>query len=175
MEKNAVEPVKYFIAALISADVSRDDVVKTVEHTFGTVDWTSPSVLFDHTDYYEEEMGKDLKRFFLSLHEVHPPSYLVTLKLRTDRLEKERAREGRRNVNLDPGYLDYTKVVLASGKPGGWKIYLDSGVYADMTLYYEKGSFLRFGWTFPDFRAGAYDRYLLKIRSLYKNQAKNRR
>ncbi len=126
---------------------------------------------FDHTAFYEREFGGPLWRLFISFRELVPPGALVEAKLEAERIERALARpDGSRTVNLDPGTIDYQKVVLASFKYQGQKIYLDHGVWADLTLYYRKGGWAAFEWTFPDFKSGRYDRDLLEIRARYKRQ-----
>ena len=48
------------------------------------------------------------------------------------------------------------------------------GIYADLTLRYEKGNYFPFPWSFPDFKEGHYNKMLLRIRELYKQQRKNK-
>jgi hypothetical protein len=78
----------------------------------------------------------------------------------------------RRRVNLDPGIMDYDKFVLASAKYNGQKVYLDRGIWADLTLHYEKGRFDPYPWSFPDFKSRIYDGAFMEIRQLYKKQRK---
>ena len=126
---------------------------------------------FDHTDFYEKEMGPGLKRKFVSFKALKNPDILVESKLVATEIELESERSaGKRAVNIDPGTLDYLKVVLASFKYQGQKIYLAKGVWADLTMYYRKGGWALFEWTFPDFKTGRYDQILLEIRSLYKKE-----
>ncbi|MBW7997326.1 MAG: DUF4416 family protein [Candidatus Glassbacteria bacterium] len=171
--KHLVEPVKLFMAVLYSDKAQLDKARQRLREIHGEEDFVSQSVPFDHTDFYRDEMGGPLERIFISYRELVEPGRLVDVKLAADRIERELAgADGGRTVNIDPGLLDYQKVVLASFKFGGQKIYLDQGVWADLTLYYRKGGWSVFEWTFPDFKAGLYDSLLLEIRTLYKRQRK---
>jgi len=166
-----IEPVKLFAAVLYREEPLLERARELLSEAFGPEDHLSRPVLFDHTGYYRLEMGEPLYRVFISYSRLVHPQYLVTAKLEASRIEQELAAEGnRRRVNIDPGVLDYLKVVLASFKYQAQKIYLDSGVWADLTLYYRKGGWAWFEWTFPDFKAGHYDRPLLEIRRIYKRQ-----
>ena len=60
--------------------------------------------------------------------------------------------------------------MLASAKYNGHKIYLDLGIYADLTMRYERGHYLPSAYAFPDFKSGHYDAALLHIRARYKGQ-----
>jgi hypothetical protein len=149
-------------------------VESRIEEEFGPTDYISDSCPFEVTSYYEKEMGTNLKRVFFSFAHLINPGELASIKVKTNRLEDELSHEGNRRVNLDPGYLDFFKIVLASGKPTGQKIYLEQGVYADLTLYYDKG-WKPYNWGFPDFRAGTYDQIFTTIRDLYKKQCRESR
>ena len=166
-----IEPLKLFAAVLYREEPLLEQTRKLLSDVFGPEDHVSRPVPFEHTGYYREEMGEPLFRIFISYSSLVNPQYLVTAKLEAHRIEQELAVSGaRRQVNIDPGVLDYLKVVLASFKYQAQKIYLDRGVWADLTLYYRKGGWARFEWTFPDFKAGLYDRPLLEIRRIYKRQ-----
>jgi Domain of unknown function (DUF4416) len=172
--KYLVEPVKFFVAILFSDQQMLEQAREQLRLVHGEEDYVSPPVAFDHTDFYKDEMGdKPLERIFISYRKLVAPDALVSAKLAADRIERELAGPaGGRTVNIDPGILDYHKMVLASFKFGGQKIYLGSGVWADLTLYYHKGGWSVFEWTFPDLKAGRYDSTLLEIRSLFKQQRK---
>ena len=171
-EKFFVPKVKFFCALILSERELFDKVLKDLERRFGEVDEVSSFYPFNFTDYYEQEMGKNLERVFVSFRKLHLPDFLKKMKLESLEVERIFSVNGKRKVNVDPGFLDYFKVVLASVKFGGWKIYLGDGVWADMVLWYEKGKFVPFSWTFPDFASGVYSNFLLKIRSIYKVQVK---
>lgn len=171
MKPTDPQPVKLFIAALFSDDSLLQRALELSEHLFGTIDYRSEHFLFDVTDYYNAEMGSPIYRQFISFTPLVNPGQLAAIKIRTNTIEDSLAQHNDRKVNLDISYMDYHKVVLASAKFNGQKIYLDEGIYADPTLYYRKGAFHPYDWSFPDFKAS--DRYynsLLEIRRIYKEQ-----
>jgi len=174
--KFLVEPVKLFAAVLYREEEPLARARAALASKFGEEDFVGEPAVFEHTDFYEEEMGSPLLRIFISYRRLVLPDELVSAKLEAARIEQELAAGGgRRRVNIDPGILDYQKVVLASFKFQGQKIYLGSGVWADPTLYYRKGGWSVFEWTFPDFKAGLYDKTLLEIRRIYKRQRRSER
>jgi hypothetical protein len=124
------------------------------------------------TDYYVPEMGAPLYRRLLSFEKLAEPPLLVSMKLECNALEERLRVEGRRIVNCDAGYLDHNKIVLASAKGAGQKIYLERGIYADLVGRYKAGRYQPFEWTFPDFKDGRYDPELLAIRRIYLEQLK---
>jgi len=69
-----------------------------------------------------------------------------------------------RVVNLDPGYVEPSKLVLASMKPFAHRIYLGKGVWGDLTLLWRKGRWRALEWTFPDYASGRYDAFLTEVR-----------
>lgn len=168
-------PVKLFVGVLYAEGGKLDSAVELLSTEFGAPDYQSEPFVFDGTDYYEPEMGADLKRAFVSFERLIPPDQLAAVKLKTNDIEEQLSTDGRRTVNLDVGYLDFNKVVLASTKVAGPKIYLADGIYADMTLRYEKGKFFAYDWAFLDFRSGLYDACFLRIREKYKAALKLQR
>lgn len=159
-----------FIAAILAScsfDVERC-LLPGLEERFGRIDYRGPVHPFDGTDYYEDEMGAGLSRAIISFEPLRAPTELVQTKLDTAAIEEDLSEAGARRVNVDPGYMDYYKIVLASFKEGPQKIYLGSGVYADPVLLYFDGEFAPLQWTFPDFKAMTYRDEFRAIRSLYK-------
>ena len=174
MKPSPPKPVKYFIGALFSDEALLKDAIARCEEFLGPVDYTSGQFLFESTDYYQPEMGSPINRQFFSFSKLKNPSMLAVAKIQSNTIEENLARSGKRKVNLDIGYMDFHKVILASAKYNGQKIYLDHGIYADPTLYYEKGKFHPYSWAFPDFQeTELYYPVLLRIREIYKAQLKN--
>ena len=166
------EPVKLFVALLWSDESVLAHAVERMLSQWGEIDFAGPDHPFDITRYYETEMGRDIRRRLVSFRELAASESIREAKLISNDIEDALAlREGRK-VNLDIGYLDHGKVVLASAKSAGQKIHLGSGIYADMILRYRDGRYLPFEWTFPDFRDGRYDQELRAIRHKYLSQLK---
>jgi hypothetical protein len=169
-------PVKYFIAVLFREPASLDMARDSFTGMWGAIDFEGKDHLFDVTDYYEQEMGAPLYRRILAFEKLFEPTLIVDMKLACNEIEICLAAEaGRRTVNCDAGYLDHNKVLLASAKEAGQKIYLDKGIYADLAGRYKAGKYQPFEWSFPDFKDGRYDEELCAIRALYLKQVKNRR
>jgi hypothetical protein len=166
----APDPVKLFVITLHRDEQVLEKAVRSFMKSWGEVDYQSEDFPFEETNYYEKEMGPGLLRRFFSFRNLISPDQIVDAKLQSNAVENEFAQETGRVINLDPGYLDTYKVVLASGKFGGQKIYLRDGIYADMTLTMYKGKWEAFLWGFPDFKSRKYDAVLNKIREIYKEQ-----
>ena len=160
--------VKLFVITLHNDISILDASMRAFEVEWGETDFISEDFDFDETNYYEPEMGPSLKRRFYSFRDLLSPDRIVEAKLHCNVIEEQFLQDGKRRVNLDAGYLDTYKVVLASAKFGGQKIYLRDGIYADMTLTMYKGKWESFLWGFPDFKSRKYDDVLCKIRDLYK-------
>lgn len=162
------KPVKLFFAVLFS---SREKLLEAKEifiREFGEIDFESPEFLFDETEYYKEEMGEPIYRVFFAFSKLISPDKIVEIKKKSTEIEEKLSIEGKRKVNIDPGYIDFNKVVLATYKGGGCKVYIRDGVWIDIMLRYEKGKFHPFPWTFPDFAKGKYNQVLLALRNIYK-------
>jgi len=140
---------------------------------FGPIDYESEELAFSHTDYYENELGTGLKRRFLSFSRLIPPQKLAGIKVRTNKFEKQKALKGKRTINIDPGYLDMAKLVMASTKDFCHRIYLDHNIFAEVTLVYKKDSFTFWDWTYPDYRTAKYIDIFNHIRQTYEQQICN--
>jgi hypothetical protein len=164
------EPMKYFVAILFHTQEALTAGKQELISEWGALDFEGDDHCFDVTAYYEPEMGAPLFRQLVAFERLMPPTELVEMKLRCNQIEDNLAINDHRIVNLDAGYLDHNKIVLASAKGAGQKIYLDKGIYADFVGRYKHGRYQPFDWTFPDFRDGRYDQELLTIRHIYLQQ-----
>ena len=173
MKAGLAPKVKFFMAILYADDTALERALSGCEAAFGAIDFTSKPFPFNVTDYYEQEMGTNLKRQFVSFEELSDAGNLAMYKAATNTVEDKLSRNGKRTINLDIGYLDFDKVVLASAKPNWQKIYLSDGFYADLTLYFRKGEWHPLDWSFPDFKQSTYYAALNEIRNRFKQQMKH--
>ncbi len=104
-----------------------------------------------YTDYYTEELGPEIIRRFLVFREPVEQGELAGIKVATNAIERELSEEGRRTVNLDPGYITPAKLVLASTKDYSHRVYLGDGIFAEVTLSYVKDGFKPFPYTYRDY------------------------
>jgi Domain of unknown function (DUF4416) len=167
-------PVKFFVALLRGLTPPARQL-EMLEVFWGPIDYQSQSYSFDQTNYYQKEMGNDLQRQLISFTELRSPEELAAAKVKCNEMEQALSSSGKRAVNLDIGYLDHNKIVLASVKGLGQKIYLSQGIYADLVARYGQGRYQPFEWTFPDFKEGRYDTDLAQIRQRYLEQLKQAR
>ncbi len=175
MKRIDPDPVNVVAAPIYGDERVFQRALRQLVEMCGEVDFVGEPHPFDCTDYYEGEMGKGLKRRIVSFSELVDPSFLPELKEKASSLEDDFRVDGKRTVNVDVGYLDYHKLVLASWKGRGNKVYLSRGVWADVTVFFQKGRVIPLEWSFPDFRAGIYDADLLRVRALYREKMRRKR
>lgn len=161
---------KAILFLLTSQEKLAEKVIPSLQKILGPIEHKSDWHLFEHSHYYEKELGPNLKRCLISFKKIFEPSKLAALKKKTTLLEKNLSKKDNRKINIDPGYVDLFKVVLASGKAGGQKVALSKDVFAYTLLRFERGVWHPFDWTYPDFKESIYHEDLLKIRESLKDQ-----
>ncbi|MGQ9569760.1 MAG: DUF4416 family protein [Thermodesulfovibrionales bacterium] len=114
-------------------------------------------------------MGWPLYRHFIFFKKLIDPGVLADIKLRTNEIEFLFSSEGKRTVNLDPGYLTLSKVVLASTKDYAHRIYLGKGIYGEITLIYKDNSYKPHLFTYKDYQDKTHIDILMKARGMLKN------
>jgi hypothetical protein len=157
-------PVKLFLAAMYAPDADIDKALAVLCERFGLIDHRFGPIEFNHTDYYTKESGSGLLKVYLSFAALFDRENLPAAKIFTNELEERFLRNGKRTINLDPGYLSRDKLVLASTKDFYHRLFLADGIYGEVTLHYRQGTFRYFSWTYPDFKEPGLHRMLQKIR-----------
>lgn len=148
-----------------------------VDH-FGPTDLESSLFPFDQTDYYEKQMGPGLRRKFLSFENLINPEALSDIKLKTNALEEDITREAGRSlraVNLDPGYLTPSALIMATAKDFAHRIPLRNGIYAHLEYLFSKKEVRMLDWTYPDYRSEGYRAFFLEVRRVYLSQLREKK
>jgi uncharacterized protein DUF4416 len=170
-------PVKLFIGVLVSNRKFIASVEERLAALYGKVDHRSDVIPFDFTDYYEKEMGDILDRVFFSFERLIEADRLPEIKRQTNELEDELAEllktpntSIKRPVNLDPGYIEQAKVILASTKNFYHRIYLGRGIFAEVTMHFKNNTYQFFPWTYPDYQSRDYQDFFLRTRQIFRSQ-----
>jgi len=172
------KPAKLIISMITSDkclfDLYKEELIKK----FGEVDIESNAQPFDFTDYYEEEFGKNLMQKLFSFSSLVGMDELAEIKIITNSIENNFKNENiknnlthpKRKINLDPGYITLDKYILASTKNGPSRIYLNQGIYAEITLRFINKSFVTCEYTYPNYKTDKYIFFLNSVRQKYKVQ-----
>ena len=163
-----VEPVKLLVGMLSAYPEAFTGAESALADALGPVDLRSDLFAHEFTEYYRAEMGHPLVRHFIAMRDLVAPGDLARIKRLTNEIENRMAAGSDwpvlRPVNLDPGYIAPSKLVLASTKDFSHRIYLNDGIYAEITLLYQRGRWKDLEWTFPDFRTSAYHEFFTRVR-----------
>jgi hypothetical protein len=188
-------PVKLIIGVLAANEVALAAAVKAVSGKFGKIDLTSEVWPFTQTDYYRDETGPNILRQFVSIEKLIDPGKLAKIKHISNKIEQKLASSKTprqawglnvggvsrcagtalrlpRPVNLDPGFIEPSKLVLATTKNYSHRIYIGHKMFAEVTLVYEKGAWRDFDWTYPDYRQPGYQDFFTKVRNRLVEQLK---
>ncbi|MFC1631944.1 DUF4416 family protein [Candidatus Omnitrophota bacterium] len=166
-------PVKLVVGAITSEARALVQAKTRLKKKFGPIDFESKPGPFNSTDYYTSEMGPNLSRQFFSFANLIDPGQLAAIKLYTNRLEARlspKSAQLKRSINLDPGYISAAKLVLATCKNYAHRIYLDKGIFAEVTLQFHQGGFAAWPWTYPDYQSKEHLKTFTAIRQLYIKQ-----
>ncbi|TAL17881.1 DUF4416 family protein [bacterium] len=168
-------PCLLVFGVLLSGGLGEDPVAAKVAESFGEIGEVKEFAPFGHTGYYEREMGEGIRRGFFVMKELVDPGTLADVKLRSNALETELSGGTRRRANLDPGLLNLTQFVLATGKPAGHRIYLGKGIWAEIEYLFQFGEFKFLDWTYPDYREPGIVEFFNTLRAGYKIRQREKR
>ncbi len=169
-EIKSPEPVTPIASVFTSDGMLFKPVLQALCEKFGQHIFKSSLLPFNHTDYYITEMGPDLKRCIFAFEKLVDPGQLPALKNWTNSLEKDWVISGKRQVNIDVGYISLGKLVLATTKDHSHRIYLGRGIYGEVTLRFVGGEFKPWPWTYPDYASNQYRKIFQKIRQLHRQK-----
>lgn len=165
-------PVLHLVAVFSQFPEALAEARTWIEATWGTIALRSEEFDFRETDYYARSMGLHLKKQFVALAPLAAPEALVERKRASNEFESAMAERGTfsvdRPVNLDPGYLTESKLILASTKDHAHRIFLGQGVFAEITLAYRRHAWQGQPWTYPDYLRSDYHAFFDACRAYYR-------
>ncbi len=164
------ERVKLIIGIIYRDENFLERAVSELKSIFGKIDLESATFRFDVTEYYNREMGEGLKRKFFSFEDLINPEELLAIKIKTNEIEENLKKEFRapgRVVNIDPGILTSTSLIMATTKNYSHRIPLRDGIYAHLEFLFRKDSIKYLEWTYLDMRKDEYADFFLRVRKFY--------
>lgn len=148
---SSIEPAHLFVGTLYHAEEYFKTAKERLKGLFGEIAMESPALGWKYTEYYHAELGRPITRTFIFFRGETEPQMLPEIKLVTNDIEEQLSSGGKRNINIDPGYMTLSKVVLASTKNYSHRIYLGKGIYAEVALVYRNGRYQPHIFTYPDY------------------------
>lgn len=167
-------PVKLFFAVTYN-NINNCDFIKILEDKYGKIDTISDEYVFsDYTNYYNREMGEKLKKQIVTIQDTISINDLHKVKLFTNQIEDKYSIDSKRNINIDPGYLTEAKLVLFSTKNNIHRIYINNGIFAEITLKYvsKQKTYMTFDYTYPDYKSHKLIEFFNSVRDNYKIDSK---
>lgn len=163
------------IAAVSNDRAALDWARDWASSSFGEILLESERFAFVETTYYEATMGAGLLKTFFAFRDLITPDKLGSVKQMSNEVELRYARNSdspqQRPLNLDPGYLSESKLVLASTKDHAHRIYLGDGIFAEVTLRYRDRQWQSWEWTYPDYRRDDYQAFFTECRKALRQRS----
>ncbi len=156
---------KLFVGVMFSDEKLLNKVIGDLKQKFGELEEDYLEYDFDFTNYYEEEMGKNLKKRIIVFKDLINREEIADIKIFTNELEEKYSKDGKRQVNLDPGYFTKDQLLLPSAKESAYKVYLGKGVFGHLCLIFSGNKAIEVNRTFPDFRTEQVKNFFLDLKN----------
>ena len=160
---------KLIIGVIYSDEAVYSQVMKLLTDEFGAIDCECEEFSFskEFSEYYDEELGGEGKRKIYSFKSLVDASNQAEIKERTNEIEALFSVDGKRKINLDPGFINHGRLMLATTKNAGFRIPLKRGIYTELTLFYARGQWHKLPWSYRDYQSQRVQTFLTKVRSIY--------
>ena len=169
------EKEKLIVGVIFSDEELLSRALTLLTENFGEIDAVSEEFSFseEFSHYYDEELGGEGRRRIYSFKELVDPTRQAEIKTLTNEWEEALSVGGNRHVNLDPGFINHGRLLLATTKPAGFRIPLSDGIYTEMTLFWARGGWQKLPWTYRDYQSEKVQRFITEVRRTYLKQRKN--
>ncbi len=163
------EKEKLIIGVIYHEKEILDRAMEILTAEFGEVEAMSEEFSFsgEFSTYYDEEIGGEGFRRIYSFKKTVDPSRQADIKLRTNEIEAEFAIDGKRRINLDPGFINHGRLLLATTKETGFRIPLKDGIYTELTLFWARGGWQKLPWTYRDYQSERVQKFITEVRRTY--------
>ncbi|MFH0936623.1 MAG: DUF4416 family protein [Candidatus Woesearchaeota archaeon] len=159
-----ISKAKLFVGVLYNDEEMLNKVVKELIQKYGEIEQESKTYEFNFTNYYENEMGKNLIKKFIVFKNLINRDEIADIKIETNKIEDKYSKNNNRLINLDPGYLTKDNIILASVKESPYKVYIGNGIFSHLTLIYGNKKWNANERTFPDFKTNEVQEFFLEVR-----------
>lgn len=168
------EREKLIVGVIYNDEKIYERAVAMLKAEFGEIDGESERFSFsrEFSDYYDEELGGEGQRVIFSFRDTVDPARQSEIKQKTNEMEKELSRDGNRLINLDPGFINHGRLMLATTKKAGFRIPLSDGIYTELTLFWAKGAWHKLPWSYRDYQSERVQKFLTETRKRYLEQRK---
>jgi hypothetical protein len=169
------EKEKLIIGVIFHNREVYERAMNILEEKFGRWDFATEEFSFTSlfSDYYDDEIGGEAIRRIFSFEALVAPERQAEIKTFTNQVEAELSVDGKRLVNLDPGFMSHGRLLLATTKKTGFRIPLSDGIYTELTLFYARGAWQKLPWTYRDYQSELVQDFLTKVRKKYLTQRKS--
>ena len=168
------EREKLIVGVIYNDEKIYERAVAMLKAEFGEIDGESERFSFsrEFSDYYDEELGGEGQRVIFSFCDTVDPARQAEIKQKTNEMEKELSKDGNRLINLDPGFINHGRLMLATTKKAGFRIPLSDGIYTELTLFWAKGAWHKLPWSYRDYQSERVQKFLTETRKRYLEQRK---
>lgn len=164
------EREKLIIGVIFSDEKIHEEVISILTEKFGEIEDISEEYSFsdDFSSYYDDELGGKGRRIIYSFKETVDPELQAEIKEYTNDIENRYSRR----INLDPGFINTGRLLLATTKAIGHRIPLKRGIYTELTLFWARGKWQKLPWTYRDYQTERVQKFITRVRNKYLKERK---
>ena len=169
------EKEKLILGVIYHEKAILDQAMEILTREFGEIEDCSEEFSFsgEFSTYYDEEIGGEGLRRIYSFKELVDPSRQAEIKCFTNSVEAKFAVDGMRKINLDPGFINHGRLMLPTTKETGFRVPLSDGIYTELTLFWARGGWQKFPWTYRDYQSERVQGFITQVRKKYLLQRKS--
>ena len=164
------EKEKLIVGVIYNDEQIYDRAINMLKDAFGEIDGESERFSFsrEFSNYYDNEIGGEGQRVILSFADPVDPARQAEIKKATNEMEHILSDEnGNRLINLDPGFINHGRLMLATTKKAGFRIPLEDGIYTELTLVWAKGAWHKLPWSYRDYQSERVQKFITEVRRTY--------